>query len=57
LEPCNHLGVASVKGTDFRLEGGENTMRLAYSGVTEDQIDEGVSRLAGAVRAVEGAAV
>jgi 2-aminoadipate transaminase len=50
-------GVAFVKGTDFLLEGGENTMRLAYSGVTEDQIDEGVSRLAEAVRAAEGAAV
>ena len=23
-----------VKGTDFLLEGGENTLRLAYSGVT-----------------------
>ena len=31
-----------VKGTDFLLEGGENTLRLAYSGVTADQIDEGV---------------
>ena len=27
-------GVAFVKGTDFVLEGGENTLRLAYSGVT-----------------------
>ena len=27
-------GVAFVKGTDFLLEGGENTLRLAYSGVT-----------------------
>ena len=25
-----------VKGTDFLLEGGENTLRLAYSGVTAD---------------------
>ena len=25
-------GVAFVKGTDFLLEGGENTLRLAYSG-------------------------
>ena len=24
-------GVAFVKGTDFLLEGGENTLRLAYS--------------------------
>jgi 2-aminoadipate transaminase len=48
---ANQRGVAIVKGTDFLLEGGENTLRLAYSGVTEDQIDEGVSRLADAVRA------
>lgn len=39
-------GVAIVKGTDFLLEGGRNTLRLAYSGVTADQIDEGVKRLA-----------
>jgi len=42
-------GVAIVKGTDFLLEGGENTLRLAYSGVTADQIPEGVRRLADAV--------
>jgi 2-aminoadipate transaminase len=51
FEAANARGVAIVKGTDFLLEGGENTLRLAYSGVTEDQIDEGVSRLAEAVRA------
>jgi 2-aminoadipate transaminase len=45
-------GVAIVKGTDFLLEGGENAFRLAYSGVTVDQIDEGVARLAEAVRSV-----
>jgi DNA-binding transcriptional MocR family regulator len=45
-------GVQIVKGTDFLLEGGENTLRLAYSGVTADQIDEGVRRLAEAYRAV-----
>jgi DNA-binding transcriptional MocR family regulator len=44
--------VQIVKGTDFLLEGGENTLRLAYSGVTVDQIDEGVRRLAEAYRAV-----
>ena len=37
-----------MKGTDFVIEGGENTLRLAYSGVTPEQIDEGVSRLADA---------
>jgi 2-aminoadipate transaminase len=46
------LGVAFVKGTDFLLEGGENTLRLAYSGVTPQQIDEGVARLAAAYRSV-----
>src|SRR3954467_6858650 len=47
-------GVAIVKGTDFLLEGGRNTLRLAYSGVTVDQIDEGVRRLADAVHSVAG---
>src|SRR5947209_7883974 len=41
-------GVVFVKGTDFLLEGGLNTLRLAYSGVRPDEIDEGVSRLADA---------
>ena len=45
-------GVQIVKGTDFLLEGGQNTLRLAYSGVTADQIEEGVRRLAEAYRAV-----
>jgi DNA-binding transcriptional MocR family regulator len=57
FEEANQRGVAIVKGTDFLLEGGENTLRLAYSGVTEDQIDEGVRRLADAVRAAQGATV
>lgn len=45
-------GVAFVKGTDFLLEGGQNTMRLAYSGVTADQIGEGIKRLADAYRSL-----
>ena len=49
-------GVAFVKGTDFLLEGGQNTLRLAYSGVTASQIDEGVARLAEAVRSLGVAA-
>jgi DNA-binding transcriptional MocR family regulator len=52
LHAASERGVAFVKGTDFLLEGGENTLRLAYSGVTADQIDEGVRRLADAYRAV-----
>ncbi|HET6509409.1 MAG TPA: PLP-dependent aminotransferase family protein [Baekduia sp.] len=55
FDEANARGVAIVKGTDFLLEGGENTLRLAYSGVTEDQIDEGVKRLAEAVKAASGA--
>ena len=39
-------GVVFVKGTDFLLEGGQSSLRLAYSGVTADEIDEGVKRLA-----------
>jgi DNA-binding transcriptional MocR family regulator len=50
-------GVIFVKGTDFLIEGGQNALRLAYSGVTPDQIVEGVSRLASAYRSLSGAAV
>ena len=45
-------GVAIVKGSDFVVEGGKNAIRLAYSGVTPDQIDEGVARLAQAYRSI-----
>ena len=43
-------GLVFVKGTDFLLEGGLNTLRIAFSGVTPEQIDEGVARLAEAYR-------
>jgi 2-aminoadipate transaminase len=49
-------GVQIVKGTDFLLEGGENAFRLAYSGVTVEQIEEGVARLGDAVRSLGVAA-
>jgi 2-aminoadipate transaminase len=49
-------GVVFVKGTDFLTEGGENTLRLAYSGVTPEQIDEGITRLADAARSLGVAA-
>jgi len=52
FERAAELGVAFVKGTDFLLEGGENTLRLAYSGVTPEQIEEGVERLAAAYRSL-----
>jgi 2-aminoadipate transaminase len=40
-------GVTAVLGTDFG--GGENTIRLAYSYVSPEEIDDGISRLAAAV--------
>ncbi len=49
-------GVIFVKGTDFLLEGGESSLRLAYSAVPPDQIEEGISRVAEAYRALAGAA-
>jgi DNA-binding transcriptional MocR family regulator len=49
-------GVQIVKGTDFLLDGGENAFRLAYSGVTVPQIEEGVARLGDAVRSLGVAA-
>jgi DNA-binding transcriptional MocR family regulator len=44
--------VVFVKGTDFLLEGGQSSLRLAYSGVTAEQIPEGIARLADAVRSL-----
>jgi len=45
-------GVVFVKGTDFMLEGGENALRLAYSGVGVDEVREGAHRLAEAWRSL-----
>lgn len=44
-------GVAFVKGSDFVLEGGKSSLRLAYSAVQADQIAEGVRRLAACLNA------
>jgi 2-aminoadipate transaminase len=49
-------GVLFVKGTDFLLEGGESSLRLAYSAVPPDQIEEGIARVADAYRELAGAA-
>jgi 2-aminoadipate transaminase len=49
-------GVQFVKGTDFVLEGGESSLRLAYSGVTPAEIEDGVKRLADAYREVQSPA-
>jgi len=49
-------GVVFVKGTDFLIEGGESSLRLAYSAVPPDQIEEGIARVADAYRELAGAA-
>jgi DNA-binding transcriptional MocR family regulator len=49
-------GVQFVKGSDFVLEGGDSSLRLAYSGVTPAQIEEGVGRLAEAYAEVRAPA-
>ncbi len=46
FKAAGEKGVVFVKGADFMLDGGESSLRLAYSGVTPEQIGEGVSRLA-----------
>jgi DNA-binding transcriptional MocR family regulator len=45
-----------VKGVDFLLEGGQNSLRIAYSGVPVEQIGEAISRVASAWRELAGAA-
>jgi DNA-binding transcriptional MocR family regulator len=48
FEAAAARGVQFVKGTDFVLDGGESSLRLAFSGVTPAEIEEGVKRLADA---------
>jgi 2-aminoadipate transaminase len=43
-------GVVFVKGTDFLIEGGQSSLRFAYSAVPPDQIEEGIARVAEAYR-------
>lgn len=49
-------GVQFVKGTDFMVDGGGSSLRLAYSGVTPAEIEEGIRRLAEAYAEVGSAA-
>jgi DNA-binding transcriptional MocR family regulator len=56
FEAAAQRGVQFVKGSEFMLEGGENQFRLAFSGVTPEQIDEGVHRLGDAYRSLAVAA-
>jgi 2-aminoadipate transaminase len=54
LAAAGDRGVTFVKGGDFMLEGGRNSLRLAFSAVTPEQIDEGIKRLADALHSLNG---
>ncbi len=56
-QAASERGVSFVKGSDFVLDGAASALRLAYAGVTVAQIQEGVARLAEALRAVSGTPV
>ncbi len=56
FEAAAARGVQFVKGSEFVLEGAESSLRLAYSGVTPAEIEEGVKRLAEAYDQVGAAA-
>jgi 2-aminoadipate transaminase len=56
FEGAKERGVLFVKGTDFLIDGGESSFRLAYSAVPPDQIEEGIARVADAYRELAGAA-
>ncbi len=49
--PAAEAGIAYVKGSDCYAEGGERTLRLAYSGVGPAEIAEGMERLGAVFRA------
>ncbi len=52
LDAAKERDLQFVKGSDFVLEGGESSLRLAYAAVTPEEIEEGVSRLAEVYREV-----
>jgi 2-aminoadipate transaminase len=56
FEAARQREVIFVKGSDFVLQGGGSSLRLAYSGVTPAEIEVGVARLAEAYREVEARA-
>ena len=52
LKAAAAAGVALVSGDDFVLDGGSGAVRLAFSGVTPEEIREGVTRLAAALESL-----
>jgi len=49
-------GVSFVAGPDFMVEGGENSLRLAFAAVPPEQIPEGVARIARALQRLRAGA-
>lgn len=47
---AEQAGIAYVRGSDCVVEGGERTLRLAYSGVSPSEIEEGMERLGAVFR-------
>src|SRR4029078_5439363 len=47
-------GVVFLKGTDFLIEGGDSSLRIAYSAVPPEQIEEAIARVAEAYRELAG---
>ena len=47
---------SSSRARDFLIEGGDSSLRIAYSAVPPDQIEEGIARVAEAYRELAGAA-
>ena len=55
FEAAAARGVQFVEGSEFVLEGADSSLRLAYSGVTPAEIEDGVRRLAEAYAEVASA--
>jgi DNA-binding transcriptional MocR family regulator len=49
LKAAGERGLALVSGDDFVLDGGSGAVRIAFSGVTPEEIRDGVARLAAAI--------
>ena len=47
FDEAQRAGVQYVNGSDCFVEGGERTLRLAYSGVGPGEITDGMERLGG----------
>ncbi len=54
LPRCRATGVDYIPGTAFFTDGrGRRNLRLSFSAVTPEEIDQGIARLAGVIRAAQ----